>query len=65
MSSAVAEVRRAKALAQVLELAKITDSRGEAVDLSSLDRDELISGDDLDEDDYDDGDDSAALDEDD
>ncbi len=65
VSSAVAEVRRGKALAQVLELAKITDSRGEAVDLSSLDRDELISGDDLDEDDYDDGDDSAALDEDD
>ena len=38
-------------------------SRGEAVDLAALDRDELTSGDDLDEDDYDDGDDSTAPDE--
>ncbi|MBI1378651.1 MAG: trigger factor [Frankiales bacterium] len=39
--AAVAEVRRAKALAHVLEHARVTDTTGAVVDLSSLDADEV------------------------
>ena len=34
---AIAEIRRAKALASVLEQAKVVDTAGEVVDLSALD----------------------------
>jgi trigger factor len=51
--AAVAEVRRGKALAHVLEHAKVTDSRGEPVDLSALNRDELGADDEHDHDDHD------------
>ncbi len=44
-----AEVRRGKALAQLLENVKITDESGNAVDLSALDEDEDTAGDDDDE----------------
>ncbi|MEO6822500.1 MAG: trigger factor [Candidatus Nanopelagicales bacterium] len=43
VSSAVSEVRRSKALAHVLEHAKIVDSRGQLVDLSDIDGDDLIA----------------------
>jgi trigger factor len=47
VSSAVSEVRRSKALAHVLEHAKIVDSRGDVIDLSAISGEDLVA---LDED---------------
>ena len=58
--SAVAEVRRSKALAHVMELATITDTDGNVVDLAALARPDFagLAGSDFEFDDSDDSDDS-------
>jgi trigger factor len=53
VSSAVAEVRRSKALAHVLEHAKVVDTHGDVVDLSTADRSALVAAGDHEDDAHD------------